>query len=113
MDPAFFTVVHNVKVEQQVAAGSDRVAAAITEELRRRRRKYMLALPKGQTVSCHSWREMAAVACFLAHYDTNRMAAHGFWDSVSTMYSAYIKPYKSLFPYSQWLSQLFDFLRAV
>jgi hypothetical protein len=113
VDSAFFAVVHAVVLEKNVAAGSDRVAAAITQELRRRCRSYVLSLPKGQTVSCHSWREMGAVSCFLAHYDTNRMAAHGFWESIGTMYGAYIKPYKSTFPYSRWLSQLFDFLRSV
>jgi hypothetical protein len=113
MDRAFFAVVHSVKLERSVPAGSDRVAAAITQELRRIGKHYIASLPPGQIIACHSWREMGAVSCFLAKYDSNRMAAHGFWESVGTMYSKYIKPYKSVFPYSRWLAALFDFLWAV
>ena len=58
-------------------------------------------------------REMAAVACFLAGYDSLRMTNHGFWQDPATMYNAYIKPYKGSFPLSHILAQLFDFLRAV
>ena len=75
-------------------------------------RGFLSGLPAGQTVSCHSWREMAATGCFLAHYDSTRMAAHGFWESVNTMYTHYIKPYRTVFPYSRVLADVFDFLRA-
>eukprot|EP01052_Picozoa_sp_SAG31_P060705 SAG31_NODE_19852_length_590_cov_0.877800_2_plen_50_part_00 len=49
----------------------------------------------------------------MAKFDSVRMAAHGFWESVGTMYSKYIKPYKTIFPYSRWLAELNDHLRAV
>ena len=63
-------------------------------------------------VSSHSWREMAAVACWRARYDSIRMANQGFWAKVDTMWSAYIKPFVGVFPPSPLLAQLFDWLRA-
>ena len=54
-----------------------------------------------------------AATCFLAKYDSIRMASHGFWQNVGTMYDSYIKPYKNILPNSRLLARLFDFLRAV
>ena len=56
---------------------------------------------------------MGAVNCFLARYDSLRMANHGFWRDVSTMWNSYIRPYKDEFPYSRFLGAVFDFLRGV
>mgnify|MGYP004218423927 CR=1 FL=1 len=111
-DRLFYLVVARAQDPVTVAAGSDRSSAIITARMRSMFSDFVASLPKGQIVACHSWREMAAVACFHAHYDSTRMAAHGFWESIGTMYSAYIKPYQTAFPYCRWLAELFDFLRA-
>ena len=67
----------------------------------------------GVIVASHSWREMVATACYMAHYDSLRMGSHGFWQNVATMYVAYIEPYHAIFPISPFLARLFDFLRVV
>ena len=56
---------------------------------------------------------MGAVAAFLARYDSLRMANHGFWRDPATMYRSYIAPFLDIFPYSQFLSRVFDFLAGV
>ena len=96
-----------------VQTGEDKSAAVLTKQLRVLCRRLVESLPAGVIVASHSWREMAATACFLAKYDSIRMASHGFWQNVGTMYDSYIKPYKNIFPNSRLLAQLFDFLRAV
>jgi hypothetical protein len=71
-----------------------------------------LNLPVGATVSSHSFREMGATASAKAGFDSIRMAAHGHWREIATMYNSYIKPYLSAFPYSRFLAELNDFLRS-
>jgi hypothetical protein len=75
-------------------------------------RDFAVSLPAGAMIASHSWREMAAVACYQARYDSLRMTEQGFWQNMATMFSAYIKPYLSIFPFSPWLAELFDFLKA-
>ena len=77
-----------------VQTGEDKSAAVLTKQLRVLCRRLVESLPAGVIVASHSWREMAATACFLAKYDSIRMASHGFWQNVGTMYDSYIKPYK-------------------
>jgi hypothetical protein len=95
-----------------VPAGADRAAIVLTQQLRRVARPYIDSLPAGQMVASHSWREMAAVACWRARYDPTRMIAQGFWNKVDTMFSGYIKPFVSVFPHSPLLAGLFDWLRT-
>ena len=96
-----------------VSTGEARAAQFLTEELRRLAGPLLSSLPSGAVIGSHSWREMAAVSCFLARFDSLRMANHGFWREVSTMWNSYIRPYKDVFPYSRFLAQVFDFLRGV
>ena len=56
---------------------------------------------------------MGAVACYQAKFDSLRMACHGFWRDVATMWVSYVRPYKDVFPYSRFLASVFDFLRGV
>ena len=56
---------------------------------------------------------MGCVASYLARYDSLRMANHGFWKDVQTMFKSYIEPFLDVFPYSPFLSRVFDFLRGV
>ena len=93
--------------------GEDKAAAFLTMKLRELTAPLKRELPKGAVIASHSWREMAAVACFHARYDSLRCASHGFWKDVSTMWTNYIRPYKEVFPYSAFLAEVFDFLRAV
>jgi hypothetical protein len=67
-------------------------------------------VPKGSTISSHSWREMGAVASYKANYDVMKMTDRGFWRDPNTMYSSYIKPFLS-FPFSALLAELFDDLQ--
>ena len=93
--------------------GEDKAAAFLTLKLRELTAPLKRELPKGAVIASHSWREMAAVACFHARYDSLRCASHGFWKDVNTMWTSYIRPYKEVFPYSAFLAEVFDFLRAV
>ena len=96
-----------------VATGESKHSQFLTQNLRRLAAPLASSLPKGVVIGSHSWREMAAVACFLARFDSLRMANHGFWRDVATMWNSYIKPYKDVFPYSRFLAMVFDFLRGV
>jgi hypothetical protein len=112
-DSHFYLVVGRAELSgPRLPAAADRAAIVLTRELRRIARPYILTLPAGQMVASHSWREMAAVACWRARYDSTRMATHGFWNKVDTMWSAYIKPFIAVFPHSPLLADLFDHLRA-
>jgi hypothetical protein len=112
-NPTFYLAVRQSVEPVFVQTGEDKAAALLTKRLRTLCHQLLLELPAGAIVASHSWREMAAVACFLAGYDSLRMTNHGFWQDPATMYNAYIKPYKGSFPLSRILAQLFDFLRAV
>jgi hypothetical protein len=111
-DPAFYMVVARSQDPVKVAAGADRSAVILTRQLRVMSRDFAVSLPAGAMIASHSWREMAAVACYQARYDSLRMTEQGFWQNMATMFSAYIKPYLSIFPFSPWLAELFDFLKA-
>jgi hypothetical protein len=110
-DPLFYMVVANSSDPVKVAAGADRSAAVLTRKLRQLAAPFMVSLPAGVMVASHSWREMAAVACYQARYDSLRMCEQGFWQAVGTMYSSYIKPFLAIFPFSPWVAELFDFLK--
>lgn len=97
----------------KVVTGEDAAATFLTTKLRELTAPLKRTLPKGAVIASHSWREMAAVACFHARYDSLRCACHGFWKDVNTMWTSYIRPYKEVFPYSAFLAEVFDFLRAV
>ena len=58
-------------------------------------------------------RAIQLAACFHVRYDSLRCACHGFWKEVDTIWTSYIRPYKEVFPYSAFLAEVFDFLRAV
>jgi len=111
-DPAFYMVVARSQDPVKVAAGADRSAVILTRQLRVMSRDFAVSLPAGAMIASHSWREMAAVACYQVGYDSLRMTEQGFWQNMATMFSAYIKPYLSIFPFSPWLAELFDFLKA-
>ena len=85
----------------------------LTQQLRRLSKPLAASIPKGAVIGSHSWREMAAVSCYLAWFDSLHMANHGFWRDPATMWSSYIRPYKDVFPYSQFIAAVFDFLRGV
>ena len=108
----FYLVVAET-AKPNVETGEDASAALLTKHLRVMCCDLIATLPAGVMVASHSWREMAATACHMAHYDSLRMSAHGFWQNVGTMFVAYIEPFRAIFPISPFLARLFDFLRAV
>ena len=112
VNPRFYLLVADT-AKPNVETGEDASAALLTQQLRSMCRQLIDTLPAGVIVASHSWREMAATACYMAHYDSLRMGSHGFWQNVATMYVAYIEPYHAIFPISPFLARLFDFLRAV
>ena len=119
VDPDFYLVTGRTPVDAPawpargaVPAGADQAVVVLTQQLRRIAAGYIASLPAGLLVSSHSWREMGAVACWHACYDSTHMAAHGFWNKVDTMWSSYIKPFVAVFPYSLVLTELFDWLQS-
>jgi hypothetical protein len=96
-----------------VAVGESAPAGFLTQQLRRLSKPLAASIPKGAVIGSHSWREMAAVSCYLAWFDSLHMANHGFWRDPATMWSSYIRPYKDVFPYSRFIAAVFDFLRGV
>eukprot|EP01052_Picozoa_sp_SAG31_P018732 SAG31_NODE_1340_length_8709_cov_8.259117_1_plen_78_part_00 len=69
-DPNFFLVVSETAPLGRFEAGADKAAIVLTQQLRRICAGYIATLPAGQMISSHSWREMAAVACWRARYDS-------------------------------------------
>ena len=76
---------------------------------------FSATLPKGAVIASHSWREMAATWPAFMRGMTRcgvRVMASGWIMDVNTMWNSYIRPYKEVFPYSAFLAEVFDFLRA-
>ena len=109
-NPAVFSMVG--RLVSPAEANGAAAAQLITDKLREIVDVESLNLPFGATVSSHSFREMGATASAKAGFDSIRMAAHGHWREIATMYNSYIKPYLSAFPYSRFLAELNDFLRS-
>ena len=112
--PVWFCLLAGVDLsEVSTITGESRAAQWLTEQLRLVTAPVSNRIPDGVVIGSHSWREMAAVGCYQAKYDPLRMTCHGFWRDPTTMFNSYIRPYVDLFPYSRFLAQVFDFLRAV
>jgi hypothetical protein len=97
----------------RVKSGESAPAMFLTRKLRDMVKPMAASVPAGSVIGSHSWREMAAVACYHARFDTLRMAAHGFWRDPRTMFVSYIRPYMDSFPFCRFLAGVFDFLRGV
>ena len=115
LGPAWYLLLRNQELfrAMQVQNGESRPAAWLTQQLQLLCAPVLHTLPAGCKVGSHSWREMGCVASYLARYDSLRMANHGFWRDVQTMFKSYIEPFLDVFPYSPFLSRVFDFLRGV
>jgi hypothetical protein len=85
--------------------GGSEAAMIMTAKMRDMTRG--VVVPKGSTVSSHSWREMGAVASYKANYDMMRMCERGFWKDPATMWGSYIQPFLD-FPRSDFLAELYD-----
>jgi hypothetical protein len=114
LDPTWYCVLARADLSDiSVKPGESAAAMFLTRRLRALTAPMAAHLPRGAVVGSHSWREMAAVACYQAKFDTLRMACHGFWRDPATMWSSYIRPYKDSFPFCRFLAGVMDFLRAV
>lgn len=115
-DAFYFATLHRAEADglaRRLAKPGESYAASIcTDKLRELARPVCGTLPQGMVIASHSWREMAATVCAQARYDSLRMAAHGGWKKVDTMFTSYIEPYLQTFPWSRWLAELFDWLRS-
>ena len=109
-DPSVFSMIGR-RVSPTATNGAA-AAQLITDKLRELVDVKSLNLPVGATVSSHSFREMGATAAAKAGYDSIRMAAHGHWREIATMFNSYIKPFLDAFPFSLVLAELNDFLRS-
>ena len=109
-NPAVFSMVG--RLVSSAKANGVAAAQLITDKLRELVDVKSLNLPVGATVSSHSFREMGATAAAKAGYDSIRMAAHGHWREIATMFNSYIKPFLDAFPFSLVLAELNDFLRS-
>jgi hypothetical protein len=109
-DPSVFSMIGR-RVSPSETNGAA-AAQLVTDKLRELVDIESLNLPVGATVSSHSFREMGATAAAKAGYDSIRMAAHGHWREIATMYNSYIKPFLDAFPFSLVLAELNDFLRS-
>jgi hypothetical protein len=115
-DPMFFATLRHAELEglarREAEPGQSLAANIATRKLRVLAAPAISGLPAGVVVGSHSWREMAATACAQARYDSVRMAAHGGWKRLDTMFGSYIDPYLQVFPWSRWLAELYDWLRS-
>ena len=115
-DPVFFAALRRAELDglrrRAAVPGESFVATIATQQLREFAAPVIDDLPAGLVVASHSWWEMAATCCAQAHYDSVRMAAHGCWKKIDTMFGHYIDPYIEIFPWSRWLAELFDWLRS-
>ena len=109
-DPSVFSMIGR-RVSPSETNGAT-AAQLVTDKLRELVDIESLNLPVGATVSSHSFREMGATAAAKAGYDSIRMAAHGHWREIATMFNSYIKPFLDAFPFSLVLAELNDFLRS-
>jgi hypothetical protein len=115
-DPLFYTALRQEELaglaRREANPGESLAATIATRKLRDLAAPAVIGLPPDVVIGSHSWREMAATCCAQARYDSVRMAAHGCWKKLDTMFGHYIDPYMEQFPWSRWLAELYDWLRA-
>ena len=92
-----------------VPAAASAAADRITREFWQLIPVEQLQLPAGVTVSSHSFREMGATCAVKAWYSPALCCDHGFWRRFATLQDHYYFPE---FPYSRWMTLVFDFLAS-
>lgn len=90
----------------QARNGED-AARKLTEYLREICPQSEMNLARGETVSAHSIREMAALHTYLSGGSETHAVQRGLWKTVQTMWTNYIMPYLH-WPRSELLEELYD-----
>ena len=113
-----FTVLHRLldaepdalaALQAWVPATASAAADRITREFWRLVPPEQLQLSDGVTVSSRSVMEMGATCAVKARYSPALCCDHGFWRRFTTLQDHY---YFAEFPYSRWMTLVFDFLAS-
>ena len=89
------------------AKNGEVAARKLTEYLREICPQSEMNLARGETVSAHSIREMAALHTYLSGGSETHAVQRGLWKTVQTMWTNYIMPYLH-WPRSELLEELYD-----